>query len=115
MPADPLAAVERIAQELLGALAELSEPPTLRVAGASGRVAWLVQVWDAARVMPTAAAERQGTGVRVGCRADVLAVVRATMARALRRVSTGQGMRNASRWAATAPAASARIRAVSSP
>ena len=45
----------------------------------------------------------------------VLAVVRATMARALRRVSTGQGMRNASRWAATAPAASARIRAVSSP
>lgn len=77
MPADPRAAVCRIAQEILGALAELSDPPTLRVAGASGRVAWLVQVWDSARVMPTAVAEGQGSGGRAGCRADVLAVVRA--------------------------------------
>ena len=44
----------------------------------------------------------------------VLAVVRATMARALCRVSTGRGMRSANRWAPAAPAASARIRAVSS-
>jgi hypothetical protein len=77
MPADPRAVVERIAQKLLGALAELTDPPTLRVAGASGRVAWLVQVWDSARVMPTAAGVGRGPGARAGCRADVLAAVRA--------------------------------------
>ena len=80
VPADPRAVVERAARDLLRALAEFSSPPTLRVADAEGRVACLIQVWDSARVMPTAGAERvrrRTKGGRVGCKADILAVVRA--------------------------------------
>ena len=78
VPVDPRAAVERAARELVRALAELPTPPTLRVAEVEGGVACLIQVWAAARLMPTAGAERKrrATGGRAGCKADVLAVVR---------------------------------------
>ncbi|HEY1190713.1 MAG TPA: hypothetical protein VGE74_23985 [Gemmata sp.] len=70
--------VERMARELLRALAHLS-PPTLRVADADGRVACLVQVWDAKLVMPTASAQRRrrAPSKRNECRTDILDVVRA--------------------------------------
>lgn len=79
MPEAPRVVVERAAHELLGKLAELTEPPTVRVTDASGRFACLILVWDAARVMPTAAAERRlSPGGRAECRADILAVIRAS-------------------------------------
>ncbi len=76
-PADPRTAVERAARDLLRALAAYPSPPTVRVADAEGRVACLIQVWDAARVMPTAGAERvrRTKGGRAGCKADIVAVV----------------------------------------
>src|SRR5438132_12868466 len=79
MTLDPRAAVEAAARELLRVLAELPSPPTLRVADAEGRVACLIQVWDAATVMPTAGAERRrrATGGRVGCKTDILSVIKA--------------------------------------
>jgi len=63
---------------LLRVLADLPRAPTLRVADAEGRVACLIQVWDAATVMPTAGAERRrrAKGGREGCKADILEVVR---------------------------------------
>jgi hypothetical protein len=56
---DPRAAAEKAARDLLRALAELPVPPTLRVAEVDGRVACLIQVWDATRLMPTTGAERR--------------------------------------------------------
>ena len=75
---DPRTTVESAARELLRVLAALPEPPTLRVADADGRVACLIQVWDAARLMPTAGSERRRRtrGGRAGCKADILEVVR---------------------------------------
>ena len=96
-PADPRAAVERAARDLLLALAEFSAPPTLRVAAAEGRVACLIQVWDAARAMPTAGAERvrrRTTGGRVGCKADIVAVVSAA-GRALTRKEVVRALKSA--------------------
>jgi hypothetical protein len=77
MPADPHAAVRRAARELLGILTELTDRPTLRVVDAEKGLACLIQVWDATRMMPTAAGQRRKTGGRTGCRADILEVVRA--------------------------------------
>jgi hypothetical protein len=49
------------------------------VAEADGRLACLIQVWDADRVMPVAAAERRrrANGGRADCKRDILAVVKA--------------------------------------
>jgi hypothetical protein len=100
MPVDPRTAVARAARELLGTLAELTDPPTVRVTDASGRFACLILVWDAAAMMPTAAAERRtAPGGRAECRADILAVIRAAgramthkqLVRALRDVGTPHG------------------------
>jgi hypothetical protein len=60
--ADPRAAVEGAARDLLKVLADLPSPPTLRVADAEGRVACLILVWDAAQVMPVAAERRRRAG-----------------------------------------------------
>lgn len=71
--------VERAVRELLRVLADRPVPPTLRVAEVDGRVACLVQVWDARQLMPTVGAERRrrGSGGRVECKEDVLDVIRA--------------------------------------
>ncbi|HEY1189422.1 MAG TPA: hypothetical protein VGE74_17345 [Gemmata sp.] len=76
---NPRAVVEQMVRELLRALADLPSPPTLRVAGADGRLACLIQLWDAKLVMPTAGAERKRSppGRRDECRTDILDVVRA--------------------------------------
>jgi hypothetical protein len=75
---DPRATVENAARELVRALAALPEPPTVRVADADGRVACLIQVWAAGRLMPTAGGERRrrATGGRAGCKVDILEVVK---------------------------------------
>jgi hypothetical protein len=99
MPLDPQAAVKRAARELLGRLAELAEPPTLRVADADGRVACLIQVWGVNGMMPTVAGHRRKAGGRAGCRSDILAVVGAAgraltykeVVRALREAGTPHG------------------------
>jgi hypothetical protein len=76
MPPNPRTSAEHLAHELLALLAELTDPPTLRVMAVSGRVGCLIQVWDTATMMPTAALERRPfPGGRAGCRADVLEVV----------------------------------------
>ncbi|QJX00577.1 hypothetical protein [Frigoriglobus tundricola] len=75
------------------ALAELPIPPTLRVADSHGRVACLIQVWDAAAAMPTAGSERRRlsrTG-RGRCRGDIVEVVRAA-GRALTAREVVQGL-----------------------
>ena len=79
MTVNPRTAVEAAARELLRVLAELPSPPTLRVADADGKVACLIQVWNAAHCMPTAGAERKkrATGGRAGCKADIKDVVEA--------------------------------------
>src|SRR6266545_349499 len=78
MPPDPRSEVERLARQLVAALAALPDPPSVRVADAEGRVACLIQVWDASLLMPTAGAERRrrAKGGREGCKADILEVVR---------------------------------------
>ena len=80
---DTRAAVERAARELLRVLAELPSPPTLRVAEVDGRVACLIQVWDASLLMPTIGAERRrrASGGRTECKADIVEVVRARSSR----------------------------------
>jgi hypothetical protein len=77
--ADPRGAVEKAARELLRLLAELPNPPTVRVAEVDGRVACLIQVWDASLLMPTTGAERRkrASGGRTECKADIVEVVRA--------------------------------------
>lgn len=53
-------------------------PATLRVVDSEGGVACLIQVWGAARMMPTAGAERRRRrGGREGGTADIVEVVRA--------------------------------------
>jgi hypothetical protein len=76
---DPRSAVERAVRELLRVLAKLPVPPTVRVAEVDGRVACLIQVWDARRLMPTAGAERKrrASGGRTECKADIVEVVKA--------------------------------------
>ena len=80
MPTDARAVVARAAHDLLRSLADLPEPPTLRVAEAEGGIACLVLVWNAAEVMPTAGAERRrrvGRG-RAECQTDIVDVLRRT-------------------------------------
>lgn len=79
MATDPRAAVENAARELLRVLAELPNPPALRVAEVDGRVACLIQVWDASLLMPTAGAERRkrASGGRSECKTDIVEVVKA--------------------------------------
>ena len=101
MTADPRAAVESAARELLRVLVELPRPPMLRVADAEGRVACLIQVWDTSLLMPTAGAERRKRpkGARTECKADILEVVRAAgqaltrkeIVKALRLAGKGHG------------------------
>jgi hypothetical protein len=69
--------VEKAVRDLLRVLADLPSPPTLRVADAEGRVACLLHVWDATRVMPAVGAERRrrANGQRAGCRADIVGVL----------------------------------------
>ena len=78
-PASARSTVERAARDLLRALADLDEPLAIRVAEADGRLACLIQVWDANRAMPVAAAERRrrSDGHRADCKRDVLAAIRA--------------------------------------
>jgi hypothetical protein len=92
--ANPRAVVETTARELLRALAALPRPPTLRVADADGRVACLIQVWDASRLMPTAGAERQRRpkGARTECKVDIVEVV-GTAGRALTRKEVIRALR----------------------
>src|SRR4051794_28786379 len=101
MTKEPREEVERLARELVAALAEFPAPPTLRVADAEGRVACLIQVWDAKQLMPTVGAERKRRvkGARAGCRADIVEVVRAAgqaltrkeVVRALKLAGKGHG------------------------
>jgi hypothetical protein len=86
----------RAVRDLLRALAELPTPPTLRVAEVDGRVACLIQVWDAARLMPTTGAERRrrASGGRTECKADVVEVVRAA-GRALTRKEIIRALKSA--------------------
>ena len=100
MPEDPRAAVERAAHELLLNLSKTTTPPRLRVTGARGELACLILVWGTSEPMPTAAGERkQASGGRAGCRADILAVIRAAgralthrqLVRALREAGTPHG------------------------
>jgi hypothetical protein len=76
---DPRDVVEKAARELLRALADLPRPPTLRVAEVDGRVACLIQVWDAEQLMPTVGTERRTRPkvARTECKADIVEVVRA--------------------------------------
>lgn len=74
------AVVGSAAIDLLRTLADQPIPPTgLRVAEAEGKIACLIQVWDATRAMPVAGAERRrrAGGGRVECKQDVVEVVRA--------------------------------------
>ncbi|QDU20553.1 hypothetical protein [Urbifossiella limnaea] len=100
MPLDPHAAVKRAARELLGNLAELTDPPRLRVTDASGQLACMILVWGTAQGMPPAAVERRtATGGRAECRSDILAVIGASgralthkqLVRALREAGTPHG------------------------
>lgn len=73
--------MERAARELVEALNETAVSlPALRVADAEGRVACLIQVWDARSLMPTTGAERRARppGARDLCREDILTVLRAS-------------------------------------
>lgn len=76
---DPRTVAERAARALLLALADLPGPTALRVAEVEGRLACLIQVWDAAQAMPVAAAERRrrAAGGRVDCKRDILGTLRA--------------------------------------
>ena len=97
MPEDPRAVVERNAHELLRVLAGFTDPPRLRVTGASGRLACMILVWGTGGAMPTAAGERKrAPGGRAGCRADILAVVRAA-GRALTHRQLVRALREAGR------------------
>jgi hypothetical protein len=70
MTTDPRTTVERAARELLGTLADLPDPPRLRVTDSAGRVACTIVVWA------TGGAGPRPRGRRAGCRAAVLAVLR---------------------------------------
>ena len=80
---DARAVLARYAADLLRELASgASAPRRVRVADATGGLACLIQVWQADSRMPTAKKGRaegdRATGGRESCRADVLAVVRAS-------------------------------------
>ena len=80
MATEPRAVVERLAQELLTALASLPDgKKSVRVAHAGEGLACLVLVWRADSRMPTALSEgprSRKSGAREQCRSDVLAAVR---------------------------------------
>lgn len=109
MTTDPRAAAAAAARTLLDALAALPTPPTLRVVDADGNLACLILVWDARRAMPTAAGERQrrSGGGRVGCRADVLELVR-DAGRSLTRKEVVRGLRDAGKGHGPGTVAKAR-------
>jgi hypothetical protein len=74
---DPRTVAGRAARELLLALADLPSRTALRVTEAEGRLACLILVWDASRVMPAAAAERRRAGGRrAECKRDILEAIR---------------------------------------
>src|SRR5262245_27751237 len=77
---EPRAVVERLAQDLLTALASLPDAKKwVRVAHAGEGLACLVLVWRADGRMPTALSEgpkKRKSGAREQCRVDVLTVVR---------------------------------------
>ncbi len=74
---DPKAVAAEALRRLLAVLADAGEP--LRVVEVAGGRAALLLVWDAAAPMPAVAADRRRRSRqgRDGCRADVLAAVRA--------------------------------------
>ncbi|HEY1186914.1 MAG TPA: hypothetical protein VGE74_04620 [Gemmata sp.] len=77
---EPKARVRRAARELVEALSALGGAPApFRVADVEGRVACLIQVWDARALMPPVGAERpvREPDIRELCRADILELVRA--------------------------------------
>ncbi|HET6574527.1 MAG TPA: hypothetical protein VFG68_13045 [Fimbriiglobus sp.] len=78
MTTDPRTVASRAARDLLLALADLPSRAALRVTEADGRLACLILVWDASRVMPAVAAEKQMRmgGRRADCKRDILEVVR---------------------------------------
>lgn len=75
---DHRAKVEHATRELVEVFANLPTSPALRVADVEGRVACLIQVWDAKQLMPTVGAERRrrAKGGREGCKADIVEVVK---------------------------------------
>lgn len=74
---NPRTVAGRAARELLLALADLPSRAALRVTEADGRLACLILVWDASRVMPAVAAERRKLcGRRAECKQDILEVIR---------------------------------------
>lgn len=97
MPTDR-AAVEEVARDLLRALADRPGPLTVRATAGDGRRGCLILVWEGGGGMPTMAGGRR-RGERAGCRADILAAVRAAgrpltrrqVVRALRERGTGHG------------------------
>ena len=93
MSADPKTAVENAARTLLATLAGFPTPLALRVADTDGRVACLIQVWDASGAIPTAGAERHRLlrRGRVKCRADIVELVRVA-GRALTGKEVAQGL-----------------------
>ena len=60
MPSDARSVAERAVRDLLRALAGVSGPTALRVADKDGRLACLLVVWDADRVMPVGDSHRGG-------------------------------------------------------
>ncbi|QEL14816.1 hypothetical protein PX52LOC_01714 [Limnoglobus roseus] len=63
---------------MLRLLSGLAGALPLRVTDADGKLACLIQVWDATRPMPTASAARRprSPGQRAGCKGDILAAIR---------------------------------------
>jgi hypothetical protein len=68
------------------------------VADVEGRVACLIQVWDATQLMPTVGAERKrrAKGGREGCKADIIEMVRAA-GKALTRKEIIKSLKSAGR------------------
>ena len=74
---DPQILTQSVARDLAMALADLPNPPTLRVSEIEGRVACLILIWDVADSMPTTGLERcrqVGKG-RLTCRADIVELI----------------------------------------
>lgn len=77
MPLDPRLVIESAARNLAYTLSALPNPPSLRVAEVEGRVACLIFVCDVSEGMPSIGVRRRSGGGRIGCKADILEVIRA--------------------------------------
>ncbi|QEL17373.1 hypothetical protein [Limnoglobus roseus] len=76
MPSETRTLVESAARELIRLLARTASPTSVRVTEAGSGLACMIQVWDPAAVMPTAAGEKRDHH-RAGCKQAILDAIRA--------------------------------------